>query len=55
MKHLRENFLQSPSHYFLVLCSLTFHWNVNRYVVIRHTFQLTSKVTCVRCFVLPAC
>jgi len=29
MKHLRENFLQSPSHYCSVLCSLTFHLNVN--------------------------
>lgn len=29
MKHLRENFLQSPSHYCPVLCSLTFHLNVS--------------------------
>lgn len=59
MKHLRENFLQSPSHYCSVLCSLTFHLNVNnlcgRYVIIRPTVQVTSKFTCVRCFVLHAC
>jgi hypothetical protein len=58
MKHLRDNFLQSPSHYCLVLCSLTFHLNVNnlcsRYVIIQLTVQLSSKFMCVRCFVLHA-